>query len=471
MRSTAPTLTPPRWDAATWGLLILVSGALFLDGVDLSMVNIALPSIGADLGLTASALAWIVNAYILGYGGFLLLGGRAADLLGRRQVFNIAVAVFGVASIVSAFMSDETSLIVLRFIKGVAAGFTVPAGMSVVSTSFAAGHDRAKALTIYSVIGTMGFGLGLVLGGVLTEFSWRLTMFVPGPISLVFFVAGLRLIPKSRRTRVSLAQFDVLGTLTMTGALLILVYALLQAPTHGWISTSTLVLLAISAALIVAFVRVELRHPHPLVRLGILRNKAVVHANLSAALLLGSFMGFQFVVTLYLQDSLAWTPLAVAMAFVLANIAQPVIGPRMGPVFARRGTTVPTLLAFAALTLGYLLMLRTQPGMSYWNFLMPSMVLVGIAFAIGFPAVNVGATHDVEDAEQGLASGLVNTSLQIGGAIALALVTAVLSSAHAPVEHGQLLPGFKPAMLTVAAMALLGVLVTLPRLAKKPTRT
>ncbi|MEU4418796.1 MFS transporter, partial [Nocardia salmonicida] len=194
------------WTSRTWLLLVVLCGALFLDGLDISMVGVALPSIGADLGMTASALQWIVSGYVLGYGGLLLLGGRSADLLGRRQVFLTAVAVFGVASVVSAMLSSPEAIIALRFVKGVAAAFTVPAGLSIITTTFAEGPARNKALSIYTVVGASGFSLGLVFGGVLTEIGWRATFLLPGPVSLLLVVLGAKVIPASVRSVSRLAD-------------------------------------------------------------------------------------------------------------------------------------------------------------------------------------------------------------------------------------------------------------------------
>ncbi|XQS17102.1 MFS transporter [Citrobacter telavivensis] len=452
------------WSLSTWALLFLVSGALFLDGIDLSMVNIALPSISSELALSTGQLQWIVNAYILGYGGFLLLGGRVADLLGRRTVFLTAVGIFGLASIVSASMNDASALIALRFIKGIAAGFTVPAGMSIVATSFAEGPARARALTLYSVIGTLGFALGLVLGGVFTELGWRVTLFVPGPLALVIFLAGLRLVPQTSREKVTVAQFDILGALSMTGALLLLVYALVEAPVNGWTSHISVMMFTISVVLIIVFIWTERRHTHPLVRLGIFRSVSLVHANVSAALLLGSFMAFQFVATLYLQESLGWAPLEVALAFLPSSLPVTLLGPRMGALFAKKGTDLPVLIGLSFVSVAYLFLLRAEPGMPYWSFLLPTMLLVGFGFAFGFPAVNVQGTMGVKEAEQGLASGLLNTSLQIGGAVSLAIIAAVLSSADTPMVQGELLPNMKPAIATFAGIAILGMVLSLLRL-------
>ena len=459
-----PPMIGEHWNGAAWTLILLVAGALFLDGLDLSMVNIALPTIGRELDLEAGVLQWIVNGYILGYGGFLLLGGRASDLFGRRPVFLWAVLIFGVASIISAFVSDIGWLIALRFIKGVAAGFTVPAGMSIVSTAFAAGPSRMRALSIYAVFGTMGYTLGLVIGGVLTQVGWRLTLLAPGPIALLFFILGLAFIPKVRRPMFSFRQFDLFGAISLTGSLLLLVYGLVQGPEAGWDSPSSWGTIAIGVVLLLAFLLVEARHRYPLMRLGILKNGAAVHASLSAGLLLGAYMAFQFLVTLYVQGSLLWMPIVVALAFLPSGLLQPFIGPRMGPILARWGSTGAILIAMVLLAVAYLLMLRAEPGMSYWEFLFPTMILIGLAHSIGLPAVTIGATQGVAEHEHGLASGLLNTSFQVGGAIAIALVAAVLASANEGVVEGELLPNFHEGMVVAAILVGLGVALSVLRL-------
>ncbi|MDQ1717247.1 MAG: hypothetical protein QOE89_1200, partial [Pseudonocardiales bacterium] len=301
MPSTVRGLT---WSSATWTLLIVLCGALFLDGLDLSMVGVALPSIGADLHLSASSLQWIVSGYVLGYGGLLLLGGRSSDLLGRRRVFLSAVAVFGVASVVSAFLSNDIALIALRFVKGAAAGFTVPAGLSIITTTFGEGPARSRALSIYTVCGASGFSLGLVFGGLLTELGWRATFLVPGPLAIALLIAGIKVIPHAAREQVSLSHFDLAGAFTSTASLLILVYTVVEAPSRGWGNPVTLALLTASVALMAGFVFIERRHPRPLVRLGILRSSSLVHANVAAASMFGGYVAFQFVVTLYVQNSL-----------------------------------------------------------------------------------------------------------------------------------------------------------------------
>src|SRR3954470_17967393 len=203
---TSPVTQAPSWSRATWALLVVLCGALFLDALDISMIGVALPSIGSDLHLSPGSLQWIVSGYVLGYGGLLLLGGRAADLVGRRPVFLAAVAVFGAASLVSAFMTNDTALIALRLVKGASAAFTVPAGLSIITTTFAEGAARNRALSIYTVCGASGFSLGLVFGGVLTEIGWRATLVAPAPVALALVAIGYRLLPRLPRERLSLRQ-------------------------------------------------------------------------------------------------------------------------------------------------------------------------------------------------------------------------------------------------------------------------
>jgi MFS family permease len=467
--ATSPA--PPRrlvtsrdWRAATWALLIVICGAQFLDGLDVSMAGVALPSIGRQLHLPASSLQWIVSGYVLGYGGFLLLGGRTSDLLGRRRVFLVAVTVFGVASVVSGLVSDEFVLVVLRFVKGVSAGFTIPAGLSILTTSFAEGPARARALGIYTAFGASGFTLGLVSGGLLTELSWRATFMAPGPVALLLVVAGLRAIPSSTRERVSLSSFDLGGAVTSTAGLLLLVYGIVEAPSHGWASASTIGAIAAAVVVFALFVVLERRHPRPLLRLRLLRSASLLHANLGGAVLLGSFVAFQFIVTLYVQNSLGWSPIQMALSFAPAGVLSGFVAPRVGAVVQRFGTERIMLVGLAIQLLGYLLVLRVSPSMSYAEFLFPSIICVGAAFAFAFPAVNVQATAGIVDAEQGLASGVVNTSIQMGGALILAVVTAVLGGASVTAHHRQLLPHMGAALDVVAGSAGLAVAVTVGRL-------
>jgi MFS family permease len=452
-------VTGVRWTRATWALLVVLCGALFLDALDISMIGVALPSIGTDLHMSPSSLQWIVSAYVLGYGGLLLLGGRAADLVGRRPVFLAAVGVFGVASFVSAFMSNDTALIALRLVKGISAAFTVPAGLSIITTTFAEGPARNRALSIYTVCGASGFSLGLVFGGLLTELGWRATLLAPAPVALLIVAAATRLIPRTPRGRLRIAQLDLAGAFTSTASLLVLVYAVVDAPNRGWGSGTTVGLLALSVALMAAFVTIERRHSEPLVRLGILRSRSLVHANLSGAVMAGGYFSFQFVVTLYLQDSLDWSPLAMALGFLPAGLLVTASATRMGAVLERVDTAKLIFAGLSSFVVAYLLFLRVDPSMNYASFLLPTMLLLGVGFALAFPSINAQATAGVAAHEQGLASGLVNTSIQVGGAIVLAVVTAIIGSGQSSV-HGELLPGMSAAIGVVVGVSAVGLLAT-----------
>lgn len=464
-RTTPSVVRDLAWTTTTWLLLVVLCGALFLDGLDISMVGVALPSIGSDLGMSPSSLQWIVSGYVLGYGGFLLLGGRASDLLGRRQVFLTAVAVFGAASVVSSMLSNDFALVALRFLKGAAAGFTVPAGLSIITTTFAEGRARNRALSIYTMCGASGFSLGLVFGGLLTELGWRETFLLPGPVAIALVLVGFRVIPRLPRKPVRWAQLDLAGALTSTASLLVLVYAVVEAPERGWGSVTTVGLLALSVVLMAVFVLVERRHPQPLVRLGILRSASLLHANASAAVMFGGYVAFQFLVTLYVQDSLGWSPIEMALGFLPAGLIVVASAPRIGVLLERVRTPVLIMFGLLAFVTAYALFLRVNPSLPYVNFLLPTMLLLGIGFALCFPAVNAQATAGVADHEQGLASGLVNTSIQVGGAVVLAIITAIVGNGSSgPAHDHRLLPHMTTALTVVVAVSVLGLLVTAIRL-------
>ncbi|WP_157260557.1 MFS transporter [Patulibacter minatonensis] len=461
-----------RWDARIWGALIVLCGALFLDGLDVSMVGVALPSIGSDLGLSAGTLQWVVSGYVLGYGGLLLLGGRAADLLGRRRVFLIALGVFAVASLLGALVDDGTLLIATRFIKGVAAAFTAPAGLSIITTTFREGPARNRALSIYAACGASGFSLGLVFGGVLTEAGWRYTFLLPAPIAIALLIAARRFIAKDEPDDAGHRSYDLAGAATVTGSMLLLVYAVVEAPGRGWLDPVTLAAFAVSAGLLAAFVAIERRVQHPLVRLGVFRSRHIVHANIGAMVVFGSYVGFQFLATLYLQDALDWSPLQTALAFLPAGLLVAFGAPRTGALVDRIGTAPVILVGLTAFAVGYALFFRADATPTYATTILPTMLLLGVGFALCFPALNMQATAGIEDHEQGLASGLVNTSFQVGGAVVLALVTAVVSANAVPGDQAAgIIDALRPATGLVMGVAILGVLVTAAVLAPGARRT
>lgn len=460
MTSSAPLSTSTSvWNARLWGILLTASLVVGLDALDVSMVGVALPSIQADLGLSTSALQWVVSGYVLSYGGLLLLGGRAADLLGRRRVFLTAVAMFALASLVGGLVDDGTLLIATRILKGIAAAFTAPAALSIVTTTFAEGPARNKALGVFSVFGASGYSAGLVLSGLLTQVGWRWTFFLPVPIALIAWIAASRLLPKDGPR--SSGGYDLPGAVTSVAAMLLLVYTVVQAPEVAG-PRRTLIQFAVAALLLIAFVAIERRSAHPLIRLGILRSGPLARANLGATVFFGGFIGFQFVVMLYFQQVLQWSALQTALGFLPAALIVAFGSPRMDPLIDRIGTSRTIIGGVIAHLVAYVLFLVIDRDAPYALGVLPSMTLLGIGFTLAFSSLNIQATAGIPDHEQGLVGGLLNTSMQIGGAIGLAVVTAALTTGgEGRTGPDALLIGFTPALLTVTALSAIGLLIAL----------
>jgi MFS family permease len=451
------------WTPQLWGILLVLGGALCLDGLDVSMVGVALPSIRSALGLSTSSLQWIVSGYVLGYGGLLLLGGRAADLLGRRRVFLTALAVFAVVSLFGGLVSSPGLLVAARFVKGTAAAFTAPAGMSLLTTTFPEGPMRNRAFSIYTVFGASGFSLGLVLSGVLTEISWRWTLLVPAPVALAVLAAAVRLIPGGERTGRGERKFDVPGALTVTAGMLLLVYTVVTAQQAGWGSARTALSFAAVVVLLGAFVLIERRSRDPLVPFGILSSASLRRANIGAVTLFGTYISFQFLVTQYLQTLSGWSAMSTALAFLPAGVMVVVLSTRMGSLLGRFGPAPLTGLAFTCLVVAYAVFLRAGARPDYPAVMLPATLLLGLAFGLGFSSLSVAATAGVPDAEQGLAASLFQTSFQVGGAVVLAIVTAVVDAGGA----GRLssapaaLAAYRPALGLITGIAAIGMLVAL----------
>ena len=445
-------------------LLVVLCGVLFLDGLDVSMVGVALPSINADLHLTTSQLQWIVSGYVLGYGGLLLLGGRTADLLGRRKTLLIGLSVFTVASALGGLVDDGTLLVVMRFLKGAAAAFTAPAGLSIITTTFAEGPERNRALSIYTATGASGFSLGLVLGGLLTELGWRWTFLLPVPIAITLLAIGPRVIPHDRGAALSRRRFDIPGAVTLTTGMLLLVRTIVEAPDQGWASAQTIGAFALSAILLSLFVAIERRSPAPLVRLGILRSSSLVRANLGMMTMFGAYVGFQFVMTLYLQTLNGWSAIQTALAFLPAGLLVALLSTRIGPIVDRIGTARLVALGALSFAVGYtaIALRGIDVAPSYILELLPTMLLLGFGFALSFPTLNIAGTSGVGDHEQGLASGLVQTSFQVGGAIGLAVVSAIITGqAGGSTDPGVVLDAYRTALVVVTGVAIAGLVIAL----------
>ncbi|MEU4656133.1 MFS transporter [Streptomyces sp. NPDC023723] len=435
--------------------LLVLCAAHFMDAIDLSDVGVALPAIQRDLGMSSGSLQWVVSAYALGYGGFLLLGGRVADLFGRRRAFLTAVAVFGVVSVLGALAPTGGLLVAARLVKGIAAGFLAPAALSLITTNWPEGPRRGRALGWYATAGACGFIGGLVLGGVLTEVSWRLVFVLPVPIAVAALLGGLHLLPADRRGGAR-EKLDVPGALTATGALMLLVYALTQAPAHGWLSARTLVLFAAAACLLALFLRVESRSRKPLVPLSFLTRRATARTNLTIFAMWGAYTSFAFLATLYLQNVLGWTPLQTAGAFVPLGLANGALAPFAGRLAARFGVHRTIAAGMLLLALSYALFFRIGPGSPFLTVILPVMVVNGIGTAATFPALTMSAVAGVPDRDQGLAGALLNTFMQIGGAVVLALVTAVVEAGQRT-GRGDPLAGYALGTGVIVATVLAGL--------------
>jgi MFS family permease len=453
-----------RWTPRLWGILIVLGGALCLDALDVSMVGVALPSMRTALGLSTSSLQWIVSGYVLGYGGLLLLGGRAADLLGRRRVFLTAVAAFAVLSLAGGLVSDPALLIVARFAKGVAAAFTAPAGMSLLTTNFPEGPMRNRAFSLYSVFGGSGFSLGLVLSGLLTQVNWRLTLLVSAPVALIVLVAAWRLIPRDiPGNQTERRSFDLPGALTVTASMLLLVYTVVSAQQAGWASARTLGSFGLVVVGLAAFAAIELRSRDPLVPFGIFRSGSLRRANVGAVTLFGSYVSFQFLATQYLQSLNGWSALSTALAFLPAGAMVAALSLRMGGLLGRFGPARLAAVAFSCLVVAYAVFLRAGTAPDYPTVLLPTMLLVGLAFGLGFSALSVAATDGIPNDEQGLAASLFQTSFQVGGALVLAVVTAVVDAGGASriTSPAAVLAAYRPALFVITGIAAAGAVVAL----------
>ena len=414
-----PELDPLRWKA-----LAIVCAAFFMTVLDVSIVNVALPSIGKALDFSRDNLQWVITAYAITFGGFLLLGGRAADLLGRRRVFYVGVAVFTIASFLCGLAWSEGVLIGARALQGLGAAIISPAALSIITTMFEEGPERNKALGIWGAIGGSGAAVGVLAGGVLTKYlGWEWIFFVNVPVGALALALAPRFVRESRSDRDS--SQDIAGAVTVTAGLALLVYGVSNAPAHGWTSGWTISRLAVAGALLVAFLVIESRAKDPLMPFRIFRVHTVAGANV-AGLLLGAvvFSNF-FLLTLYVQNVLGWTALRTGVTFVAtagtailwAGVAQALV--------TRIGPKTVMAIGFVAMIAGMLWYTQIPVHASYWSDLLPGYLLVGFALPFSFIPVSIAALAGVEGHEAGLASGLINTAQQIGGAIGVAVTSSV----------------------------------------------
>ncbi|MFI9812717.1 MFS transporter [Saccharothrix variisporea] len=456
-----PEKEMPGWGFRIWAMLIVVCGAFMLDALDNIMVGIATPPIQAEFGMSNNTLQWVVSAYVLGFGGFLLLGGRAADLAGRRRVFLVGVTVFAVGSLLGGLGDTSVMVIAGRFIMGVGAAFTAPSALSIIITSFPAGAQRNRALGIYTACGAVGYSTGVIVGGLLTELGWRWTFLLPVPIVVVVFLGGLFLVPKDPAP-VRGRKYDVAGAVTITAAMLLLVFAIVEAPASGLLAPRTAGAFVAAIVLIGLFVAIERRAAEPLLRLALLRVPSLVGASLVAAAILGTYMSFQFIGGLYLQSYLGWSPLQMGLAFLPVGLLIMTIAPRAGKLIGRFGLHGMIFAGFVAYTLSYALFLRIDETASYWWVVFPSVALIGIAFPFSFPAANVLATSRVADDEQGVAAGILQTGYQVGAAIVLAVIAAISTlDASGRTDRAAQLESYHTSLYVVLGISVLTTVLTL----------
>ncbi|MET0900741.1 MAG: MFS transporter [Mycobacterium sp.] len=451
-----PVSAPSRTRAAL--LLIALCGAAFLEGIDVAMFNVALPVIREALALPTVELQWIISGYVIGYGGFMLLGGHTADVFGRRRVFLIALVVFIGVSALGGIAPSGTLIIAVRVVTGIAAAFLMPAGLAIITSSFPEGPLRDRAVLIYAGIGAAGFSLGLVAGGVLTTFGWRWVFFAPVVLALAVLALALPLIPHDAPTAGPRRSIDLLGAMLVTGAVVLTVTAI-ESAAHG----PTVGSVALGANAVVLFVLFAFRQraaADPLVPLGLLRDGRLLNAYLGAGCLAAGFLGFQFIVVLYLQELRGWSALQTAMALLVVAI-DAILAPTVTPILVRRfGLWRVIAAGMAFLTLAFALFIGVQYQWTYLNML-PSFLALGIAFTLAYGPLTIAATDGVDEAVQGLTSGLLYTMFQFGAAIGLAITTAVQVAAMAA-GAGQL-DSYRTALLVPLAIGLIGIAVTLPR--------
>ncbi|MEV4111400.1 MFS transporter [Nonomuraea sp. NPDC049695] len=458
MSTTVQSPPPPlRLTPRAWGMLLVLCGAIFLEGINVAMLNVALPAIRADLGLSTGELQWVISAYVLGYGGFMLVGGRAADLFGRRRMFLVWLAIFLVVSALGGMAGEGWMLIAARFVAGVAAAVMTPAGLSIITTSFEEGPQRNQALLVYSGTAAGGFSLGLVLGGLLAAANWRLVLFAPAVLALIILLLALPLIPATPTERSGDRRVDGLGAVTITAAIMLLVLGVERAAHAGAGWTSAII--AAGLVLVALFVVIERRSAAPLVRLGILRSGPLVRANLAGLLFSGAFFGFQFIAVLYLQELRGWSSLQTSLA-MLAIGADAVLAPTLTPRLVNRYGNPKVILAGLLLAvLSYVLFLPIGLDTVYLA-MFPTMIILGVAFALAYGPLTIVATDGVEESEQGLAGGLLYTSFQFGAALGLAASTAVIVATTSDGSAGDVLSGYRAALAVPIAAAALAAVVS-----------
>jgi EmrB/QacA subfamily drug resistance transporter len=449
-----------------WRAFAVLAVSFFMTIVDLTIVNVALPTIGRELHFSESNLQWVVTAYALTFGGLLLLGGRAADLLGRRRILMLGLSVFTAASLACALSTGDAFLIVMRGIQGLGAAIVLPAALSIVMNMFAEGAERNKALGIWGGIGAAGATVGLIAGGLLTRYvGWQYIFFLNVPIGAAALLLAPRVVPESRLDAVK-RRYDPFGGLSVTAGLLLLVYALSKAPEDGWASARTISLLAVAGTLVVAFLVIETRVEVPLLPLRIFRLRTLAGANAVGLLLGGSFFAFIFIGTLYMQQVLGYSAIKTGLAWLAASLTSVAFAGLAQALVGR--VSVKLVLAFGMGLIGGGILWATGVPVHghFWGDLAGPFFVTGAGTAFAFIPVSIAGLAGVAEREAGIASGLLNTTQQIGGAIGVAVASTVTASRFTTLTHAGTSPpaaltgGFQWALWVCGAIGLAAVPVT-----------
>jgi EmrB/QacA subfamily drug resistance transporter len=449
-----------------WRAFVLLAVAYFMTIVDLTIVNVSLPTIGRDLHFSQTTLQWVVTAYALTFGGFLLLGGRAADLLGRRRVLMLGLAVFSSASLACALAAADTFLVVMRAVQGVGAALMLPAALSIVMNMFQEGAERNKALGIWGAIAAAGASVGLITGGLLTRYAgWEYIFYLNVPIGLGALALAPRIVPESR-IEVTHRRFDGAGALTGTGGLVLLVDAISQAPQYGWSATRTISLLAAAFALLAGFVAVERRAKAPVVPLSIFRHRTLAGANVAGLLLGGSFYAFLFAGTLYMQEVLHWSAIQSGLAWLAASVTSVALAGVSQMLVTRIGAKVVLSIGMALIGTGIVWATQVPVHGHFLANLAGPLAVAGAGTAFSFIPISIAALAGVSEDQSGLASGLLNTSQQLGGAIGIAIASSVAAAHTDTLLHaGTSMPtaltgGFQQSFWVLGALALIALPAT-----------
>jgi EmrB/QacA subfamily drug resistance transporter len=447
-----------------WLALGLLCVAQFMVVLDASIVNVALPSIGTALDFSQENLSWVVNAYVLTFGGFLLLGGRLADLLGRRRMFIAGLILFAFASLIGGFAESEGVLIAARAVQGLGAAIVSPAALSIVTTTFADGAERNKALGVWGAVAGSGGAAGVLLGGVLTDgLGWEWVLWVNVPIGIAAAAMAPTLVGESR-SESETRSFDVAGAISVTAGLSVLVYALVDATDAGWGSTQTIGLLALAAVLLAAFVAIELRSKAPLVPFRIFRNRTLTGANVVGILIGASLFSMFFFISLYMQQVLDYSPIKAGLSYLPLALTIIITAGVASTLVTRVGFKPILAAGMAFIAAGLIWFSQVSVGGSYVSDILGPSLLAAIGLGAAFVPDTIAAVSGVEPREAGLASGLINTSQQVGGALGLAVLATVANSTTQnatgpPLEA--LNDGFQDAFLAGAGIAILGLIATL----------